>query len=104
MENGDAGLIVKCTNIKAEKLTDLTEELGGGFTVDNVNLDATIADGTYENITISMVQKYNVAGEKFEADAKIIMDFDYENAKEITAPSDADKYTLVVFDKLFNAW
>ncbi len=102
-KKGDAGLIVKCTNIKADKLTEFSKEFGAdNFTIDNVNLDATIVDGRYENITISMVYKYSESGRTVDIDAKMTMDFDYENAKEITAPADKDQYSIVDFDNLFN--
>lgn len=102
-KEGDAGLVVKCTNIKADKLTEFSKEIGGeDFSIENVNLDATIVDGKYKNITVSMVYKFDVSGEKFDVDAKMTMDFDYENAKEITAPADKDQYNEVNFDKLFD--
>ena len=56
----------------------------------------------YKNITITMVYKYNMYGETFTVDAKMSMDFDYENAKEITAPADKDQYEEVDFDELLN--
>ena len=49
-----------------------------------------------------MVYKYNMYGETFTVDAKMSMDFDYENAKEITAPADKDQYEEVDFDELLN--
>lgn len=64
----------------------------------NIILDA---DGKYEDITLSMKYTFNVSGKNVEVLVNMEYEFEYDESKRISPPSDSYKYEEVDFDDIF---
>ena len=104
----DGKTYITCTAYDTEKLNELIEDAEDMYeslsatdvSVDNVKLIATIKDGKYEELAMSMLYSFKIGNETIEIAMTVGMTFDFDAGKEITAPADADSYQSVSFDEL----
>ena len=104
----DGKVYITCTSYNNEKINELLDEAedmygalnATNIAIDNIKLVATLKDGKYEDITMSMLYSFNVDSEAIEVEMSVSMLYDYEAGKEITVPADASSYKDVSFDEL----
>ena len=104
-ENDKGQFVITCTGLKIEAVDKYIEqyELGDDtdVSIDDITVEAVIEDGKYVSMSVIAECEYEFSGKAVVCEMKTVMEFDYESAKKIKAPSDANAYTKVDFDELF---
>lgn len=80
--------------ILEESMAKQLEGASGGVELTSATLRIEIEDGKYDTVTAQCVYSVTIQGKAYTVNAKIELEFDFDESFDISVPADADEYAV----------